>query len=146
MNSEINTIDIKISILMICYNQEQYIAEALDSALNQSRLPYEIIISDDFSTDNTWPIILEYQKKYPELIKAYRNNSNIGIYPNYEKVKEYFGGNIACFLSGDDLIAESAIDDLFVGIHENQINPNKEKFIFVTNNYYPTSCTYCLVS
>jgi len=139
MHSEIMAGDIKISILMITYNQEQYIAEALDSVVNQTRLPYEIIISDDFSTDNTWPIILKYQKEYPKIIKAYRNDSNIGLYSNYEKVFQYFSGNIFCFLAGDDLFTNSAIDDLFVGICENQINPNKDKFIYVTNNYllYP---------
>lgn len=139
MDSKIKSVDVKISILMISYNQEQYITEALDSALNQTQLPYEIVISDDCSTDNTWPLILQYQSKYPKLIKAHRNDVNIGIYPNYEKIKNYYSGNIGCFLSGDDLIATSAIQDLHHGIIEHQLNPDKEKFIFVTNNYllYP---------
>ena len=139
MYSEKKAVDVKISILMICYNQEQYISEALDSALNQTQLPYEIVISDDCSTDKTWPLILKYQSEYPKLIKAYRNDVNIGIYRNYEKIKNYYSGNIGCFLSGDDLIATSAIQDLHHGIIEHQLNPDKEKFIFVTNNYllYP---------
>lgn len=124
---------------MITYNQEQYIAESLDSAINQTLLPYEIIISDDFSTDNTWPIILKYQKEHSKIIKAYRNYSNIGLYANYEKVFQYYSGNIVCFLAGDDLLVTSAIQDLYDGICEHQLNPNTDKFIVVTNNYllYP---------
>ena len=52
---------IKHSIIMICYNQEQYIRQALDSVLCEQIKPYEIIIGDDFSTDGTRKILREYK-------------------------------------------------------------------------------------
>lgn len=58
-----------VSICCITYNQEKYIAKALDSFLSQkTNFPYEIIVHDDASTDGTIDIIKEYKKKYPDKI------------------------------------------------------------------------------
>ena len=65
---------VKHSILVVTYNQENYIQDTLSSLLNQSELPDEIVILDDCSTDNNWDIILHNQKLYPELIKVYQNS------------------------------------------------------------------------
>ena len=78
--------NIKHSVLIISYFQEDYIGTTIESVLNQTELPYEIIISDDCSKDDTWNIIQRYQKKHPDLIRAYRNDPNIGIFQNLEKV------------------------------------------------------------
>ena len=65
----------KISVIVLTYNHEKYVAEALDSVLNQPSLPDEIVISDDFSTDNTVKILESYKKRFPELIKIFVNVS-----------------------------------------------------------------------
>ena len=54
----------KISIVMTTYNGEKYLTEQLDSLRTQTRLPDEVIISDDCSADNTNVMIEEYIKKY----------------------------------------------------------------------------------
>lgn len=60
---------IMVSVCCITYNQEKYIANALDSFLNQkTNFRYEIIIHDDASTDGTVDIIKKYKKKYPDKI------------------------------------------------------------------------------
>ncbi len=64
--------NIKFSVLTITYNQERFVREMIDSVMNQFILPYEFIISDDCSTDNTWQIIQEYKANYPSIIKAFR--------------------------------------------------------------------------
>jgi len=66
-----------ISVAIATYNGELYIKAQIESILNQTRFPNEIIIVDDFSTDQTIEIIIELQKMYP-IIKYFINNKNIG--------------------------------------------------------------------
>lgn len=67
-----------VSIRCITYNQEQYIAQALDSFLKQeTSFPFEIDIHDDASTDKTADIIREYETKYPEIIKPVYESENM---------------------------------------------------------------------
>ena len=57
-----------VSVLLPSYNAEKYIAEAIESILNQTYRNIEFIIVDDASTDNTWKIIKSYAKKIKELL------------------------------------------------------------------------------
>lgn len=129
----------KITVLMITFNQESYIRESLDSIFQQSIHPYEIIISDDCSTDKTWQIIQEYVKKYSAVIKAYKNEKNLGIYGNYENAKKYITGNIICSLAGDDLFTKDAFKTITDAVIKHELNPDENNFILVTNFYimYP---------
>jgi len=66
-----------VSICCITYNHEKYIAEALDSFLMQETdFPFEILIHEDASTDNTAKIIRSYENKYPSLIKPIYQTEN----------------------------------------------------------------------
>lgn len=68
---------ILVSIHCITYNHEKYIADAIDSFLEQqTNFNYEILIHDDASTDRTADIIREYEKKYPNLIKPIYQTEN----------------------------------------------------------------------
>lgn len=72
-----------VSVCCITYNQEPYIAQALDGFLMQkTSFPFEILIHDDASTDRTADIIREYEAKFPKLIK-----------PIYQKENQYSKGN-----------------------------------------------------
>ncbi len=69
----------KVSIVSICYNQEKYIRQALDSFVMQhADFDYEIVIADDCSTDKTPEIIKEYANKYPDIFKPILRKKNIG--------------------------------------------------------------------
>jgi len=60
----------KLSVLMITYNHENYISEAVNSTLAQKvNFKYEIVIGDDCSTDKTRDILIEYKNKHSEKIK-----------------------------------------------------------------------------
>lgn len=73
--SDIN--DIKVSILCLTFNHEEYIKDALDSFLMQkTNFKYEILIHDDASTDNTPKIIQQYADKYSDIIKPIFQNEN----------------------------------------------------------------------
>ncbi len=62
--------DIKVSVLCVTYNHEQYIEQAINSILEQkTNFKFEILLNDDASTDNTTAIIRKYQQKFPEIIK-----------------------------------------------------------------------------
>lgn len=92
----------KISVLIICYNQEILIRRAIESLLSQAAYIYEICISDDNSTDNTWNVITEYAKNFPDLFKIHRNIPNLGIFKNIEYTWKMPTGDLIYQLSGDD--------------------------------------------
>jgi LPS sulfotransferase NodH/glycosyltransferase involved in cell wall biosynthesis len=92
----------KISVEMGCYNFENYIAEAIESVLSQTLRPYEIIISDDHSTDRSWMIIESYQNKYPDLIRAFRTPENIGMKKCGILRKDMIRGDLFSTIDGDD--------------------------------------------
>lgn len=66
-----------VSVVCITYNHEQYIREAIESFLMQeTSFPFEIIIHDDASTDNTPDIIKEYHSRYPDIIRPIFQKEN----------------------------------------------------------------------
>lgn len=68
----------KVSIICTAYNHEKFIAQALDGFLMQKTdFPFEILINDDASPDNTANIIREYQAKYPDKIRAFYQEKNL---------------------------------------------------------------------
>lgn len=69
--------DIVLSFIVVSHNHEKWIARCLDSILAQDiKVPYEIVVGDDNSSDRTWAIMQDYQTKYPEKIITYQVNSN----------------------------------------------------------------------
>ena len=64
------TIGDKVSVLIPARDEEDNIGRCLDSLLDQTYTNYEIIVLDDQSTDDTWRIISDYSRRFPELIKA----------------------------------------------------------------------------
>ncbi|MCX7953786.1 MAG: glycosyltransferase family 2 protein [Bacteroidales bacterium] len=130
---------ILFSALSVTYNQEKYVREMIDSVMNQSILPYEFIISDDCSSDNTWNIILEYQQKYPTIIKAFRQEKNVGYYKNLNFALSKVTGDILCALGGDDFFEKELFFKLTEVIIKENIDVKNESFIIVTNtaHYYP---------
>lgn len=74
---EKNTAAPLVSIECMTYNQENYIAQALDGFLMQkTTFPFEIIVHDDASTDSTAKIVREYEKKFPLIIKPIYQTEN----------------------------------------------------------------------
>lgn len=68
---------IKVSIICNAYNHEAYIADALEGfVMQKTTFPFEVLVHDDASTDNTAQIIREYEKKYPQLIKPIYQTEN----------------------------------------------------------------------
>lgn len=93
----------KISACIITYNQEKYLKECLEGAVNQIvSFDYEIVIGDDCSTDGTSEICLMYQEKYPQLIKYHRRSTNIGMVGNWLQTIQDCKGEYIALCEGDD--------------------------------------------
>jgi len=88
---------------MVTFNQEAYIGQAIDSVIAQEcPFPYELLISDDRSTDGTWSIVAEYQSRYPTLIRALRSDHNRGPQRNLVETLRACNGRYVALLDGDD--------------------------------------------
>ena len=92
-----------LSIVCVTYNHEQYIARAIEGFLMQkTTFPVEILIGEDCSTDRTREICIEYQKKYPEKIKLFLREKNLGAMANHLSVIEECRGKYVANCEGDD--------------------------------------------
>ncbi|MGB8644431.1 MAG: glycosyltransferase [Anaerolineae bacterium] len=94
---------VDISILMITYNHEKYIAQAIESVLAQeTRLEYELVIGEDCSTDRTREIVLDFQRRYPDKIRLLLRDRNLGMQRNFLDTLRACRGKYIAWLEGDD--------------------------------------------
>jgi hypothetical protein len=92
-----------ISALIVTYNHERYIRQALDSVLAQrTRFPFEIIVSEDRSTDSTAEIIESYVARYPDRIRLMRSEINLRDNEVLFRAMRAARGRYITFLDGDD--------------------------------------------
>lgn len=93
-----------VSLVCISYNQERYIAQALDSFLMQNRESFdlEVIIADDASTDSTQDIIREYAAREPAIIKPILRKKNVGVQKNLFGALQAATGAYIALCEGDD--------------------------------------------
>lgn len=93
------------TFLMVTYNQENYVEDAVNSALSQTFSNLEIIISDDCSTDQTFHIIKRIVDKYKGMHKVIliRNNENLGLCSHVNKVVKMASGYFIVMSAGDDI-------------------------------------------
>ena len=94
---------IDVSILMLTYYHEKYVAKALDSVLAQKTdLRYEIVVGDDASGDRTPEILREYAEKYPDIVKPVLRTENLGSCKNGLDASARTKGKYMAYLEGDD--------------------------------------------
>lgn len=94
----------KVTICVVTYNQDRYIGDCLQSLVDQKvDFPFEIVVSDDFSTDSTVAIINHFCKEYPNLVRANFHKKNIGAYANYLFAHQHVAGQYVAHIDGDDL-------------------------------------------
>lgn len=102
--------NIKFTIVTITYNSSKYVKQTIESVLSQSYGNFDYIISDDCSTDHTWDIIQSYNDPR---IRAFRNISNIGEYPNRNKTLFQANGDYIMWVDGDDILFKDTLSNLF---------------------------------
>jgi glycosyltransferase involved in cell wall biosynthesis len=92
-----------VSAKMITYNHAPYIVQAIEGVLQQkTNFPFELVIGEDCSTDGTRAIVLEYQRKYSDIIRVITSDNNVGAYENIRRTSKACRGRYVAFCDGDD--------------------------------------------
>jgi len=92
-----------LSVIILAYNQQDYIEKCLDYVVNQNTdFIFEVIIGEDCSVDNTREIIFEYKKKYPRLINVITSSENVGLIKNFIRCLNIAKGKYIAICGGDD--------------------------------------------
>lgn len=93
----------EVSVAMIAFNVDKYLAKAIESVISQNtNFSFELVIGEDCSTDKTRVIALEYQKKYPDIIRVLLPKKNQGLTPNSVFTQNSCKGKYIALLDGDD--------------------------------------------
>ena len=92
-----------VSVLMITWNHESHISQAIESILKQRcNFPIELIIGEDASQDQTREICVHYQKRYPGIIRLVIADENVGMHRNLARIWCRARGKYIAFCEGDD--------------------------------------------
>lgn len=130
----------ELSIIIPCYNVENYIEDCLNSIKKQlTNFTYEIIIIDDKSTDNSLNIIKNYIKKNKMNIKLLVNEENYGAgYSRNRAIKEAKYEYIS-FIDADDYLDDNFYDEMFSNIEKNNLDVIVTDFNIVYEDNTPSA-------
>jgi len=99
-----------VSVLMTAYNRESFISQAIESVKASTYTNWELIISDDCSIDSTVQIAKKYAMA-DSRIQVFKNEINLGDYPNRNKVANYSVGEYLMYVDSDDKIHADGIEN-----------------------------------
>ncbi|MGY0197646.1 glycosyltransferase [Leptothrix sp. BB-4] len=100
----------RVSICVVTYNHREYIAECIQSIIDQTNdFDIEILIGNDASTDGTSDILKDFEKKFPSIITVYTHTSNLGAFRNYKFIHSQANGEYIAHIDGDDKWAPDKI-------------------------------------
>ena len=121
----------QVSLIITSYNQQEYLREAIESAINQTVAAFEIIIADDHSTkDGSVEIIREYTAKYPGLVRGLFQEKNVGIPKNRNSALRTVKGDYVAILDGDDRLLPR-----FIERHGAALVANSQAHVSYSNRY-----------
>ncbi len=92
----------RISIAMTTYNSERFVREQLESFVRQERLPDELVVSDDASSDQTVDIVRDFSAGAPFPVRLLINDTNVGIAKNFERAITQCTGDVIFLSDADD--------------------------------------------
>ena len=98
-----------VSVMIISYNQERFIREAVESALMQDYGNLEVVVSDDASRDATQSILRDVAQQHPKRLKLFLNSVNLGITGNSNVGLSHCSGEFVAFMGGDDVLLPGKI-------------------------------------
>ena len=108
-----------ISAYITSYNKGKYLSKAIESILSQSLKPNELIIVDDFSSDESKLIIESFKNRYPNIIKTVFNPSNYGVTKSRNIAITKCSSNIITYLDADDYFLPNKLESEFNLISKN---------------------------
>ena len=108
-----NTESQLVSVILLAYNQELFIRDAVEGLFSQTYTNLEIILSDDCSTDATFEILQEMASEYsgPHEIRLNRNDENLGLAGHFSYLGSVAKGNILVPAAGDDISLPSRVEE-----------------------------------
>ena len=121
-----------ISVIMPCYNTEQYVEETLKSVLNQSFKDYEIICLNDGSTDGTLEILNRYQKLYSNIRVI--SSEHYGVAYQRNTGVQCARGKYIYYVDSDDLLKENCLETLY----QHSEADNLDVLYFEADSFYET--------
>lgn len=102
-----------VSIIVPNYNHADFLPERLDSIFNQNYDNYEVIFLDDCSSDNSYDVLAEYQKKYSDRTIFLPNEENSGgVFNQWEKGIKLAKGDLVWIAESDDYCSENFLSEL----------------------------------
>lgn len=93
----------KVSVMVPVYNSRQYLRECLDSIFSQDYADFEVVVSDDASTDGSQEILKEYAVKCENMVLLL-NEKNLGITDNCDRALQLCSGKYIVLFAGDDVM------------------------------------------
>jgi glycosyltransferase involved in cell wall biosynthesis len=103
---------ISVSVAIWTCNQEQFIGEAIESALDQDYPGVEIVVADDNSDDSSSEIVTEYARRYPDRVSALLNRGPRSIVANVNRALAACTGELVATLDGDDFFLPGKVSAL----------------------------------
>jgi glycosyltransferase involved in cell wall biosynthesis len=98
-----NQLEPLVSVKTLTYNHAAFIRQCIEGVLMQkTNFPFEYIIGEDCSTDGTREIVLDYARKYPEIIRVITSESNVGSKENSRRTNLVCRGKYLALCEGDD--------------------------------------------
>jgi glycosyltransferase involved in cell wall biosynthesis len=110
---------VKVSIGLPIYNSQKFIRKRLENILSQTFNDFELVISDNASTDDTVKICKEFMKK-DSRIKLYVQNKNIGQFNNYNFILDHVLGEYFMWIADDDLLSPQFLEKNFNVLESNK--------------------------
>ena len=101
-----------ISVVVTCYNHENYIEQCLRSIFNQTYRNIELIVLDDGSTDSSSEIIQEVLKESP-FVTTFESHENIGVVRTRNKGINLLNGDYFIFVDSDDFLDDRYVEELY---------------------------------
>ena len=96
-------VKVRTSVALCTFNGEKYLPQQLASIFQQEQAVDEVIVCDDGSSDETLSILESYQRDFPQAMKIFRNERNLGARRNFEKCFSLCTGDVIFFADQDDV-------------------------------------------
>ncbi len=123
----------KIAVYITSYNQIAYLSEAINSVLDQTLTPHQIIVVDDASNDGSCDLIADYRNRYPELIVPILHKTNTGIAQVRIDALSAVKSDYVTYVDGDDRFLPEKLE-----LESEVIRSGKDIKIAFSNNVYVT--------
>lgn len=108
-----------ISVIIPCYNREKVIQEVVESIYNQNfSVPFEVIAVDDASKDQSYEVLMEYEKKYENFF-AFKNEKNLKAPATRNRAVALSRGDYIINADSDDVFEPDTLDGMFQGMVKN---------------------------